>query len=127
MFFLHLLKKQITQLLSEHDFKAYAQEINAVVKYMNTPLYEKGSSVDDSLKDKFTQEKLDFFDQRSIEKKWEIHKNQIVSGDIYRDENFIDTFPELYKLVKDSFDYEAELNEVKENGWKVHSTRDLVQ
>lgn len=120
-------KKQITNLLEDHDFKSYTNEINAVIKYMNTPLYDNGSSVDDSLKDKFTQDKLDFFDQRSIEKKWEIHKNQIVSGDLYRDENYIDTFPELYALVKDSFDYEAEINEVKENGWRVHSTRDLVQ
>lgn len=120
-------KKQITTILTEHDFGAYNNEIQAVINYMNTPLYENGSSVDESLQPKFSKEKLDFFDQRSIDKKWEIHKNQIVSGDIYREENFVNTFPELYDLVKDSFDYDKEFNEVKENGWTVHSSRDLVQ
>jgi organic radical activating enzyme len=120
-------KKHITELLTNHNFNAYQTEIEAVVNYMNTPLYTDGSSVDESLRHKFDKEKLTFFDERSTDKKWEIFKNQIVSGDLYRAENFTEVFPELYALVKDSFDYDSELAEVTENGWTTHSTRDLVQ
>ena len=119
-------KKQITTLLTEHYF-FNRPEIDAVINHMNTPLYANGSSVDDTLKEKFTQEKLDFFDTRSIEKKWEIFKHQTVGGDVYREENFKTTFPELHNLVSDSFDYDAALAELQETGYIQYSTRDLVQ
>lgn len=119
-------KKHITNLLQEYNFKN-VDEINAIVNYMNTPLYSGGSSVDASLRDKFEESKLTFFDNRSIEKKWEIFKDQIVAGDIYREENFIETFPELYDLVKDSFDYNTVYTEQETSGYTQFSTRDLIQ
>ena len=50
----------------------YKSEIQALIDFMNSPLYENGSSVVDSLRNKFDEEKLKFLDERSIEKKWEI-------------------------------------------------------
>ena len=111
-------KKQITDKLLRHDWlPQYKSEIQALIDFMNSPLYENGSSVVDSLKSKFDEEKLKFFDQRSIEKKWEIFKSQIVGGDIYREENFVQVFPELYELIKDDFDYTKEYETVSTAGF----------
>ena len=88
-------KKIITDKLLRHEWlPQYRSEIQALIDFMNSPLYENGSSVVDSLRNKFDESKLKFFDERSIEKKWEIFKSQIVGGDIYREENFVQVFPE---------------------------------
>lgn len=111
-------KKIITDKLLRHEWlPQYKSEIQALIDFMNSPLYENGSSVVDSLRNKFDEEKLKFFDERSIEKKWEIFKSQIVGGDIYRQENFVQVFPELYDLVKSSFDYIHEYETVSTAGF----------
>ena len=111
-------KKIITDKLLRHEWlPQYRSEIQALIDFMNSPLYENGSSVVDSLRNKFDESKLKFFDERSIEKKWEIFKSQIVGGDIYREENFVQVFPELYELVKSSFDYIHEYETVSTAGF----------
>ena len=93
---------------------------------MNTPMYQNGSSVDEKLRAKVSTDKLEMFDQRSIENKWIIFKSQIVGGDHYREENFKEVFPELHELIKSDFDYTAEYEEVLTNGYKQYSTRELI-
>jgi hypothetical protein len=100
--------------------------VDALLKYFNSPLYENGQSVDEKLRAKVSAEKLLMFDQRSIENKWKIFKSQIAGGDHYREENFAEVFPELHELIKTDFDYKKEYEEVLTNGYKQHSTRELI-
>lgn len=111
-------KKQIADKLLRHDWlPQYRNEVNALVNFMLSPLYENGASVVDNLRHKFDKEKLKFFDQRSSQKKWEIFKSQIAGGDIYREENFVQVFPELYELIKNEFDYDIEHEAVSTAGF----------
>lgn len=120
-------KKIITQTLQEHTWTPeYKGEVEALINYMNTPMYQNGSSVDEKLRAKVSEDKLKMFDQRSIENKWKIFKSQITGGDHYREENFKEVFPELHELIKTDFDYNAEYEEVLTNGYKQFSTRELV-
>ena len=120
-------KKIITQQLQEHTWSGdYESEVVALLKYFNSPLYENGASVDEKLRAKVSAEKLLMFDQRSIENKWKIFKSQIAGGDHYREENFTEVFPELHELIKADFDYTKEYEEVLKNGYKQHSTRELI-
>ena len=50
--------------------------------------------------------------------KYDTFKNQIAGGDKYRQENFKEVFPELHELIKDSFNYESELETVSREGFK---------
>ena len=120
-------KKLITQELQEHTWTPeYKGEVDALLNYMNTPMYQNGSSVDEKLRAKVSEDKLKMFDARSIENKWKIFKSQITGGDHYREENFKEVFPELHELIKSDFDYDAEYEEVLTNGYKQFSTRELV-
>lgn len=120
-------KKQITQVLQDHTWTPeYKGEVEALINYMNTPMYQNGSSVDEKLRAKVSEDKLKMFDDRSIENKWKIFKSQITGGDHYREENFKEVFPELHELIKSDFDYDAEYEEVLTNGYKQFSTRELV-
>jgi len=120
-------KKIITQQLTDHAWTSdYKSEVDALLKYFNSPLYENGQSVDEKLRAKVSAEKLLMFDQRSIENKWKIFKSQIAGGDHYREENFAEVFPELHELIKTDFDYKKEYEEVLTNGYKQHSTRELI-
>ena len=120
-------KKQITQVLQDHTWTPeYKGEVEALINYMNTPMYQNGSSVDEKLRAKVSDDKLKMFDERSIENKWKIFKSQITGGDHYREENFKEVFPELHELIKSDFDYNAEYEEVLTNGYKQFSTRELV-
>jgi hypothetical protein len=114
-------------MLQEHTWtEEYKSEVDALIKYMNTPMYENGSSVDEKLREKVSKEKLLMFDQKSTENKWNIFKSQITGGDHYREENFTEVFPELYELIKTDFNYDQEYELVLKNGYKQHSTRELV-
>lgn len=112
-------KKVITKQLKTHDWKhnMSVEEINSIMNLLNNDLYEKGSSIPDVLKGKFDQSRLEFFDQRRVAMKWEIFKQQIVSGDKYREENFTQVFPELYESMSNEFDYDAELEKINQNGY----------
>jgi hypothetical protein len=111
-------KKLITDKLLRHNWLSkYRDEANALVNFMNSALYENGDSVVESLKGKFDADKLKFFDERSSQQKWTIFKSQIVGGDIYREENFVTVFPELYDLIKHEFDYDAEFEAVSTAGF----------
>lgn len=105
------------KLLGYEWLPQYKDEIHALINFMKSPLYENGSSVVDNLRHKFDDEKLKFFDMRSGQKKWEIFKSQIVGGDIYREENFVQVFPELYDLIKHEFDYDKEYETVSTAGF----------
>jgi hypothetical protein len=108
----------ITDKLLRYDWlPQYREEANALVNFMNSPLYMNGESVVASLKNKFDAEKLKFFDERSSQQKWTIFKSQIVGGDIYREENFVKVFPELYDLIKHEFDYDTEFEAVSTAGF----------
>ena len=120
-------RKTLTQMLEEHTWTPdYKSEVDALINYMNAPMYENGSSVDEKLREKVSKEKLLMFDQKSTENKWNIFKSQITGGDHYREENFTEVFPELYELIKQDFDYDKEYEVVLKNGYKQHSTRELV-
>jgi len=120
-------KKNITEKLSNHNWSVdYESEVTALLNYLNTPLYENGSSVDEKIRSRVSEEKIKMFDVRSTENKWNIFKSQIVGGDHYREENFTQVFPELYELIKNDFDYDKEYQTVLTNGYKQHSTRELV-
>jgi len=111
-------KKMITDKLLRYDWlPQYREEANALVNFMNSPLYTNGESVVASLKNKFDAEKLKFFDERSSQQKWTIFKSQIVGGDIYREENFVKVFPELYELIRHEFDYYTEFEAVSTAGF----------
>lgn len=121
-------KKHIIRKMESEDWTGmYRSEMNAIINLLKTPLYNNGESVSEDLRRKFTPERLQMFDERSAEKKWDIFKDQIVSGDLYRKENFVDTFPELYDLIRDTFDYESEIAKVKETGYTEYAVRDLIQ
>ena len=111
-------KKQITQQLQDYDFGVYESEIESLIQYMNTPLYQNGESVAGNVRERFDKNRLQMFDNRSIEKKYDTFKNQIAGGDKYRQENFKEVFPELHELIKDSFNYESELETVSREGFK---------
>jgi hypothetical protein len=85
---------------------------------MNTPLFSNGSSVPDNIKSRFNNERLLMMDQRNIEKKYDTFKNQIAGGDVYRQESFTEVFPELHELLKDSYDYDQEIETVSTLGFK---------
>tara|TARA_Y100000389_G_scaffold191678_1_gene218231 strand:+ start:2900 stop:4321 length:1422 start_codon:yes stop_codon:yes gene_type:complete len=111
-------KELITDKLLKYEWlPQYKEEANALVNFMNSPLYANGESVVASLKNKFDAEKLKFFDERSSQQKWTIFKSQIVGGDIYREENFVKVFPELYDLIKHEFDYDTEFEAVSTAGF----------
>ena len=110
-------KAQITEKLQNHNFTNRV-EIDAIINYMNTPLYSNGNSLDGfSSREGLGNEKLIAVDNISIDEEWELFQEQIVSGDHYRHENFRDTFPELWKMVENSFDYGSILNTVQQNGY----------
>ena len=46
--------------------------------------------------------------ENEIEWRWTLFKSQIVSGDKYRNENFKESFPELYQILKYHFIYHQE-------------------
>lgn len=112
-------KKIITNILKNHDWKhnMSREELDSIMNLLNNDLYQKGSSIPDILKGKFDQQRLDFFDQRRISMKWEIFKQQIVSGDKYRSENFTKVFPELYEALTNEFDYTKEYDSIVEYGY----------
>ena len=85
---------------------------------MNTPLYQNGESVAGNVRARFDKNRLKMFDERNIEKKYDTFKNQIAGGDKYRQENFTEVFPELHELIKDSFNYQSELETVSREGFK---------
>jgi len=120
-------KKQITASLQEHDFGVfdyfgdycdYNKEIDSLIDYMNTPLFQNGESVPGDIRGRLTKDKLQEMDNRRIEKKYITFKKQIAGGDRYRQENFTEVFPELHELIKDSFDYEKETDTVSRDGFK---------
>ena len=111
-------KKQITQQLQDYDFGVYESEIESLIQYMNTPLYQNGESVASNVRQRFDKNRLQMFDNRIIEKKYDTFKNQIAGGDKYRQENFKEVFPELHELIKDIFNYESELETVSREGFK---------
>jgi organic radical activating enzyme len=120
-------KKQITANLKEHDFGVfdysgdycdYNKEIDSLIDYMNTPLFQNGESVPGDIRGRLTKDKLQEMDNRRIEKKYITFKKQIAGGDRYRQENFTEVFPELHELIKDSFDYEKETDTVSRDGFK---------
>ena len=111
-------KKLITDKLLQYEWlPQYKEEAHALINFMNSPLYANGESVVASLKNKFDAEKLKFFDERSSQQKWTIFKSQIVGGDIYREENFVKVFPELYDLIKHEFNYDTEFEAVSTAGF----------
>lgn len=111
-------KKEITTKLQAYNFGFYQSEIDSLIQYMNTPLYQNGESVAGNVRERFDKERLQMFDARSIEKKYDTFKNQIAGGDKYRQENFTEVFPELHELIKDSFNYEQEIETVSREGFK---------
>ena len=111
-------KKEITKKLQAYNFGHYRSEIDSLIDYMNTPLFSNGSSVPDNIKSRFNNERLLMMDQRNIEKKYDTFKNQIAGGDVYRQESFTEVFPELHELLKDSYDYDQEIETVSTLGFK---------
>ena len=85
---------------------------------MNTPLYQNGESVPGNIRSRFDKDRIIMLDNRNIEKKYDTFKNQIAGGDIYRQENFTEVFPELHELLKDSFNYEQENETVSGEGYR---------
>ena len=111
-------KKEITNKLQAYDFGRYTSEINSLIDYMNTPLYQNGESVPGNIRSRFDKDRIIMMDNRNIEKKYDTFKNQIAGGDIYRQENFTEVFPELHELLKDSFNYEQENETVSREGYR---------
>ena len=111
-------KKEITKKLQAYNFGHYRSEIDSLIDYMNTPLFSNGSSVPDNIKSRFNNERLLMMDQRNIEKKYDTFKNQIAGRDVYRQESFTEVFPELHELLKDSYDYDQEIETVSTLGFK---------
>ena len=111
-------KKEITNKLQAYDFGRYTSEINSLIDYMNTPLYQNGESVPGNIRSRFDKDRIIMLDNRNIEKKYDTFKNQIAGGDIYRQENFTEVFPELHELLKDSFNYEQENETVSREGYR---------
>jgi len=110
-------KQEITEQLQAYDFGVYKSEIDSLIQYMNTPLYQNGESVAGNVRARFDKNRLEMFDKRNIEKKYDTFKNQIAGGDKYRQENFTEVFPELHELILDSFDYNKETETVSREGF----------
>jgi|TARA_B100000085_G_scaffold274183_1_gene290544 uncharacterized Fe-S cluster-containing radical SAM superfamily protein len=53
--------------------------------------------------------------ENEIKHRWNLFRQQIVSGDLYRKENFKDAFPELWEIVKHDFLYNKEMIKAKEH------------
>ena len=47
--------------------------------------------------------------------RWNLFRQQIISGDLYRKENFREAFPELWEILKFDFLYNKELENAKQN------------
>ena len=111
-------KEEITTILQDYDFGEYRSEIDSLIQYMNTPLFQNGESVAGNIRTRFDKNKLLMFDNRSIEKKYDTFKNQIAGGDKYRQENFTEDFTELNELKLDRYDYDKEIETVSREGFK---------
>lgn len=51
--------------------------------------------------------------ENEIEWRWQLFKTQIVSGDLYRKEDFREAFPELWDIVKPDFFYNKEITKAQ--------------
>ena len=80
----------------------YKNDISGIIKHVLTP--RKDTVVPYGNKPTDTVE-------AEIEWRWSLFKTQTVAGDKYRNENFKQTFPELYNILKYDFVYHLEEQE----------------
>jgi hypothetical protein len=53
----------------------------------------------------------------TVEVKWQTFKDQTVSADKYRGEDFREVFPDLWNLIRHEFDYNTILSSISNNGY----------
>jgi uncharacterized Fe-S cluster-containing radical SAM superfamily protein len=86
--------------------EALRKELDGIIKFVLTPRIETvkpyGNTVHDTV-------------ESEIINRWNLFRQQIVSGDLYRKENFRDAFPELWEIVKQDFLYNKEMQFAEKN------------
>ena len=93
------VKQHITTTLKDNQFKN-ASEIQSIINYMNTELYTGDTAP-----------------HETVEVKWQTFKDQTVSADKYREEDFRAVFPDLWNLIQHEFDYDSILEGINNNGY----------
>lgn len=81
--------------------KDLRKELDGIIKFVLTPRKETvkpyGNTVHDTV-------------ENEIINRWNLFRQQIVSGDLYRKESFKDAFPELWEILKPDFFYNKEMS-----------------
>ena len=93
------VKEHITADLKTIQFKN-STEIQSIINYMNTDLYTGETAP-----------------HETVEVKWQTFKDQTVSADKYRGEDFREVFPDLWNLIRHEFDYNTILSSISNNGY----------
>jgi pyruvate-formate lyase-activating enzyme len=92
-------KQSITESVNSYQFKNKS-EIDSIINYMNTELYTGDTAP-----------------HETVEVKWQTFKEQTVGADRYREEDFRETFSELWSLIKHDFDYNSIMENISNNGY----------
>jgi uncharacterized Fe-S cluster-containing radical SAM superfamily protein len=95
------MKPAIVKPLQDAELgEAMRKELDGIIKFVLTPRTETvkpyGNTVHDTV-------------ESEIMHRWNLFRQQIVSGDLYRKESFKDAFPELWEIVKYDFWYNKEM------------------
>lgn len=96
-------KPEIVKPLLENNLpENIKKELKGIANFVLTPRVDTvrpyGNQVTDTI-------------ENEIEWRWTLFKTQIVSGDKYREEDFKQSFPELYQILKYEFIYHQELQQ----------------
>jgi uncharacterized Fe-S cluster-containing radical SAM superfamily protein len=86
--------------------EALRKELDGIIKFVLTPRIETVKPYGNTVYDTVESE---------IINRWNLFRQQIVSGDLYRKENFRDAFPELWEIVKQDFLYNKEMQFAEKN------------
>ena len=102
-------KEEIVEPQNLEQFrKEYRDDIAGIIKHVLTPRTETvvpyGTGINDTV-------------ENEIAWRWSLFISQTVAGDLYRKENFRESFPELFTVLKNHkvFYYDGELKEAKVN------------
>ncbi len=101
------MKPSIVKPLQDAEVEdSLRKELDGIIKFVLTPRVETvkpyGNLPTDTVENEITH-------------RWNLFRQQIVSGDLYRKENFKEAFSELWEIVKHDFFYNKEMIKASDN------------
>lgn len=112
----------ISHIMSKEWKRRKIGEIEGIVNFMRDP---QRNVQDPAYAPYFKNNYLDLLNDRELQ--WQAFKYQIAAGDLYRKESFMETFPELYKIIRPSYNWEAEFGRVQNEGYTLDLAGEMYE